>query len=133
MLKEKEFDAFDFIRIRIFGPNRIFDGTVQMHVTLFSFDTISTEKKIEVVEKLLAIYGSESRDPYLELFEREAIEEGGFWTGFSWTFNKEHGIYQFDDGETISYQVEVNDFEDEEGFKVFILAYNQLVTCFGSI
>ena len=132
-LDEKEFDVFDTMSIRIFDNVRSFRKNIQTHMTLFSSKKIEADKKIAVVENLFRIYGKDgSSSGELEFHERDILEAGTFWVGRTWRFNEQHGLWTTENkNEKMSNEVRIDDMEDEEGFKVSIFSYNELVDLFG--
>jgi len=127
-LPKKELGVFDKITIRIFDEKRVFRTNVQTHVT-FIASKISVSEIAMVTEKLIAIYGPDDySSEEMELHERETIEEGRFWLGRKWDLNEAHGLWDISDkGQKLLYSVSI-DFEPNEGFKLFILAYHRLAS-----
>lgn len=132
-LDNSELGVFDLLSIRIFDNIRSFRKNIQTHTTLYSSLPIEVDKKIAAVESLFKIYG---KDIYssgeLEFHERDILEAGSFWTGRTWRFNEQHAVFSTEsENEKTSYEVRVDDMEDEERFKVSIFSYNELVSLFG--
>lgn len=130
-LKEKQLSVFDRVTIRIFGDQKYFKPEIQTHVTFFSSCRINTESIINTVEKLIKIYGADdSGSSEIEFHERDLLEENRFWIGRKWNFNEKHGLWDISNkNETLAYSVSA-DYDEQDGFKIFILAFNQLTRLF---
>lgn len=132
-LRLKEFDLFNTARFRIFSDKPEFNKYVQTHLTLYVVGHVEANKKIAVIESLLRIYGPDnSNSGELEFYERENLEEGSYWSGRTWYFNETHAPRDINNPEEKeSYELRIDDSEDEEGFKISISCYNNLVALFG--
>jgi hypothetical protein len=131
-LKEKQFGILDSALIRIFDDKKYFRKNVQTHLTLFSSKDVSVDDIIAITEDLVKIYGTDnSCYDEIQMYERDILEEKRNWTGRNWNFNESHGLWNIsNENEKLSYSVTV-DYDKEEGFKLFIMAYNQLEDLFG--
>lgn len=132
-LDKKEFDVFDTVSIRIFDSAKVFNKDIQTHIKLYSSMAINSDKKIAVVEQLVKVYGKDiySSDD-LEFHERDLLESGTYWTGRTWRFNEQHAVITTEtQNEKMAFEVSVDDSEDEEGFKVSIFCFHELVSLFG--
>lgn len=132
-LEPKEFDLFNVIEIRIFSEKREFNKFVQTHITLYTIGPTEPNNKIRVVESLQRMYGLDCHSSgELEFYERDKIEEGSYWLGRTWRFNNEHALQNpGNKNETFSYEIRVENMEDEYSFKVAIFCYHNLVALFG--
>lgn len=132
-LEQKEFDLFNAVEFRIFSDKREFNKYVQTHLTLFISGPAEADKKIAAVESLIRVYGSDnSNSGELEFYERDKLEEGCFWLGRTWRFNEAHAPWNMDNPEErMSYELRVDNMEEEESFRISISCYNNLVALFG--
>lgn len=132
-LDKKEWEVFDTLSIRIFDSLQTFNKNIQTHLTLYSSLPLTPDEKIAVVESLVRMYGKDIYSSHdLEFHERDILEAGTFWTGRTWRFNDQHGLITTESkDQNSSYEIRVDDMEDEEGFKVSIFCYHELVSLFG--
>jgi hypothetical protein len=93
---------------------------------------LTGDQKIQVMERLIQIYGSDDGGwGELGIHEREQLDAGTFYTGRRWSFNQQHGLLNRDnENEQLSYEVDVDDMADEERFKIVVYGYNELVGLF---
>ena len=134
-LDQPELNIFDTIRIRIFDSLSVFRKEVQTHITLYCSGNIPVLGKIDAAEKLIQLYGPDNNaSEDLQIHEIDILEENQYWLGRNWYFNEQHGLWDSGDkNQTISYQVELQDWQDEEGFRLHISAYDKLVSLFGPL
>lgn len=132
-LPENQIGIFDMVRMRIFNSEKVFKDDIYTHLTLYSSTKIQAERKIQVVEKLIKLYGQDSRKTgEFEMYERDILEKNGFWTGRYWDFNQQHGLFNSKNpSEKMSYDVSIDNIDDQEGFRITIAGYNELVSLFG--
>lgn len=125
-------NIFDRIDIRLFGTERKFSNTTQSNLSLYSSIPLLYKQKLDLVHKLISIYGSDNLGSAdLEAHELDMLEAKEFWVGRNWTLNKAHTIWdQNDKSESIVYQVHIFDFADEKGFQLDILGFNELYALF---
>lgn len=130
---KKIFGVFDRVRFRQFGKVEEYMPGLNTNLTLYSTTPIDSDHKIAIAERLVKLYGSDSSGTgEIKIHERDTIEASEFWTGRNWYFNLQHGLWDSTDkSQKMSYWVSVDDFEDEERFKVSVLSYNTLIELFG--
>jgi predicted CopG family antitoxin len=129
-LPQKQLNVFDRIIVRIFGEKRYFDKENQTQIILFCSKKISTAEIISVIDALTKIYGPDNTGSgEVALHERDILDERRYWIGRQWYLNENHGLWDSsDNNEKFAYWISAS---DDEGFKVSVLGYNNLVKFFG--
>lgn len=132
-LQQNEFDIFNVVEFRIFDDKKSFRKFVQTHVTLYAIGPVDSSKKIEAINSLYKIYGNDAiNSGELEFYEIDKLEKGSYWLGRTWRFDETHAPLNLDNkDEKMSYEVRVDNMEDEESFKITIFCYHDLVALFG--
>ncbi len=128
-LDAPELKLFDRARLRIFDTEKKIDLTCQMHLSYFSEFEMNVSEVIGLVNLVAEIYGEDNtRMSEMEPHEIDQVEASEMWAGRNWTFNREHKIYDYNDAsQSILYQVSILGNPDQDGIKLDILAYNQMI------
>ena len=123
-----EFGAFNTLEIQQGGKEKDHSFQKGTNLTFTSSEDISLVSMVEILEKLIKMYGADNGGTEeLEMYELDMLENRQNWTGRSWGFNEVHGIYDVDNpNEQPSYSVWLNYDEYDSGFTLTILSYNQL-------
>ncbi|NQY08505.1 MAG: hypothetical protein HRT71_03215 [Flavobacteriales bacterium] len=131
-LDPKELGIFDQITIQQTGENKDFSFGRTTNITFHCSNEIDYIDKINTVEKLIRLYGSDNASyEELELHEIEMIENLEFWTGRNWTLNDKHQLWDSDnEEENIVYNVDIGYDSFEIGFNLCIISYGKLVEYF---
>lgn len=127
-LEPPELKIFDRVRIRIFGQEKTLTND-QYHVTYYSRFEINTPDAIELCDRLIKIYGTDTHNSKeIEPYEIRMIDERVSWTGRSWWINGAHGIKNFDDSEdAVLYWVNLVQTPDEDGFNLHVTDFNNMM------
>ena len=131
-LDSRELNIFNRLEIQQGGSQKDFSFQKPTNLTFTSFEDISLVEMVEVIEKLIKMYGPDNNGTEeLEIYELDILENKRSWTGRSWGFNEVHGIYNVDSpNENMSYSVWISYDDMDSGFTLTILAYNNLIEYF---
>lgn len=128
----RELGVFTAVNVRLFHGHKLFHEDVHTNVTFTVPRDISTRRKIEVMDKLIQVYGADDlgmKD--IELHEIDLLDGHDYWTGRTWNFNEFHGLWNIEDClEKFAYSVTLNYDSFEAGFTLSIIGYNNLVSLF---
>jgi hypothetical protein len=128
----KVLGVFTGLTIRLFQKNKEFREDVHTNVTFTARAGVSTRSKIEVMDKLVRIYGPDDlglKD--IALHEVDLLEAGDYWTGRTWNFNEAHGLWNIEnDHERFAYSVALGYDSLDAGFNLSIIGYNNLIALF---
>jgi hypothetical protein len=130
ILPETFFDVFDTIKIKIFSANKIFDKDIQTHITFLTSDNkISLEDISKVTNKLALIYGKDNTNSdSLKNYEINDINEYSKWLGRSYTFNKEHKLWDDKNPfENFLYGVSARYDINDDGLTLSIDSFNEML------
>ena len=130
-LEHPELEVFDMLSIRIFSPIRKFDLLVQSHLELTCSNPVRYAKMARIANGLIKLYGRDSLGAEELLpYEVDNLQEG-HWLGRMWYLNKSHAPWSFDrEGEAMAYSVTLSYDKKDDGFKLYIMSYNELVKAF---
>jgi len=131
-LESKEFGIFDELEVQQGGNEKDFSFQKPTHLTFTSSTDITLVNMVEVVEKLIKMYGPDNGGTEeLEVHELDILEDRRYWTGRSWGFNEVHGIYDVENpNDKMSYSVWVCYDDLDTGFTLTILSYDSLIEYF---
>ena len=130
-LKEKVMNAFDTITIRLFSNEKLFTLKTQTHLTFTTSNETSLKTKLQVVESIQKIYGSDWNGySDLDIGEVDTLEKNEYWSGRSWHLNEIHGLYCPGDTTAEVYWVELTNSTDQTGLTLHVGCYNKLVEYF---
>ena len=135
LLNKKQLGLFDVLKIRIFDQQRTFRKEVRTNIFLSSSERLEFNDMLPLVEKLHRLYGTDHTGAAeVEYWEREVFDLFGMFFGRCWTFNHAHGLWDKNiEAEDISYEVDLNNFNNEGELVLTILFYNDLVSLFGQV
>jgi len=124
--------VFSGLTVRLFQRNKEFREDVHTNVTFTVRADVSTRSKIDVMDRLVRIYGPDDlglKD--IELHEVDLLDAGEYWTGRTWNFNETHGLWNIEnDHERFAYSVAIGYDSFEAGFTLSIIGYNNLISLF---
>ena len=113
-LDAPELGVFDRLSIRQITAEKDQSFLSETHVTFQAAVGRTPSKKIEAIEKLIALYGGDS-DGEEDLFahEKSILEINEYWDGREWEFNMDHGLWDRDNDEEINtYSVHIFNGQD---------------------
>jgi len=128
----KMLGVFTGLTVRLFQKNKEFREDVHTNVTFTTRTGVSTRSKIDVMDKLVRIYGADDLGlKEIELHEIDLLDSGEYWTGRTWNFNETHGLWNIEnDHERFAYSVALGYDSFEAGFTLSIIGYNNLISLF---
>lgn len=130
-LDYKILNAFDTITIRLFSNEREFTIRTQTHLKLTCSKDIPLRTKLEAIQTIQAIYGSDwTGCGDLDIGEVDIIENNDYWTGRRWHLNEVHGLHLPGDNSSDIYWVEVTNSTVEDGLMLYVGCYNKLIEYF---
>lgn len=125
--------GFTNLKVTMFGDVCQFDKNTKTNIRLYAKNRFSTHDKIKVVDKLISVYGSDDHSSLdLEYHEIEKLDSNIFWVGRQWSLNQSHALWNIDNkSERLGYILSIYDHEDDYGFSLEIIAYDELIGLFG--
>ncbi|MDN3547443.1 hypothetical protein [Mucilaginibacter aquaedulcis] len=122
-----EFHIFESITIRLVGKEKSKANTKSLLVTYGTKQQPDSSSVIQLVDKLVNIYGVDSSG-YAEMqaHEIDIIDEDSYWIGRSWFINQNHGLQNIDDPEQLTLYWLTLSLNPEDGFYLSILGFDEM-------